>query len=72
MSTPGVVLSRKWLKIADRHEKLKDAADKISADCDQKLAGEMPIFEKAVRAIGKLKSDDVMELRKYKKATSGV
>lgn len=56
----------------DQAKKQKGDADEISADCDQKLAEVMPIFEKAVKAVGRLRNEHVVELRGFNKVAPGV
>lgn len=56
----------------DQAKKEKAEADEISADCDQKLAEVMPIFERAVKAVNRLKSDNVTELKGFAKVADGV
>lgn len=56
----------------DSAKKQKADADEISADCDQKLAEVMPIFEKAVKAVGRLRSDHITELKGFSSVSNPV
>lgn len=49
----------------------KSKADAIQYDCEFELSNVMPIFAKAQRAVGQLKSDDVTELKGFKSPTEG-